>query len=210
MKDDLKTLHEHYKEHRALLEMTEYERCIRLLTSAYTTSDPNYAMEEFKRAVDILDHLGEEYRMDKAMIYFRMAQEFDSSRPEESLQYINAAIELSDTRNGDVSPEDVEETMDYQIFDYDSDVKSGEQDDISDDYTECTKAEMLGLRGLILKNLQRYKEAYDSILAAVIRYEDIEDIRMAHGDMLATVDEADRWRWELMEVSELITNTEEQ
>lgn len=210
LKDDLKTIHEHYKEHRVLLELTEHERCIRRLTSAYSASDSNYALEEFRQAVDILDQLGEDYSMDKAMIYFRMAEEFASSRPEESLQYINAAIELSDTRNGDVSPEDVEETMDYQIFDYDSDVKSGEPDDVSDDYTECTKAEMLGLKGLILKNLQRYKEAYDSIVAAVIRYEDIEDIRMAHGNMLATVDEADRWRWELMAVSELITNTEEQ
>ena len=201
---ELKAVRDYYDVHRTLLEMKGPERCIRLLTSVYTANDPKDAIEEFKRTGVILDQLGEGYCMDKAMIFYWMAEAFASSMPEESLRYINAAIELSNKEIYQISSKEIDELQGKSTFSYGSDIESDDQDEGYDDYTECIKAEMLGLKGLILKNLKRFEEAYDSIEAAIIRYEDIEDMRMEHGNMCATINEVMRWNTILMDVSALI------
>ena len=138
------------------------------------------------------------------MIFYWMAEAFASSMPEESLRYINAAIELSNKEIYQISSKEIDERQGKSTFSYGSDIESDDQDEGYDDYTECIKAEMLGLKGLILKNLKRFEEAYDSIEAAIIRYEDIEDMRMEHGNMCATINEVMRWNTILMDVSALI------
>lgn len=81
-------------------------------------------------------------------------------------------------------------------------------EDEYNDQAELFKAHLLGTKGLIYKDMHRLEEAYNAIYGTIIRYEDIEDLRIMHGDYRATIEYVEEWEEELGIIQEMIDNEE--
>lgn len=160
-------------------EETVTERTLFLLSQAETTEDVAKALELYHQVLDCLSQINSEPDLDKAMVYYRIANCHSTNfEYEEALHYADLAIQ------------------DMEV------VTCGDYDD----HNETFIAYLYGFKTLILKSSKQYEKALEACEKAISRYEDLEDKRIEHGNYIATIDEVEEWSQEYVEIECLMNS----
>ena len=155
--------------------ITIAEQCILAYAESLIEKDQGKKSEKLAFVISTISQFNSPYS-DLSMLSFKMSQHYQNEgNLDNALTYIVSAKEYMDKIGGDY-----------------------------DDYNECFKAHLLGVHGLILKDMGHLEEAGDMIYDAIIKYEDIEDIRNENGDYRATIEYVEKWAEELDEIRDML------
>ena len=172
----------YFEQHNDLPDESKNERCIKAYAETQVSTDHLRNLEKLQSIMDCLSEDNAEATYDRAKVYYNMAREYRGIRQfEKSMSSIESSISCMEEVGGEY-----------------------------DDYNECFKAQLKGYKGLILKDMEKYEEAYNTIENAIIMYEDIEDTRLEHGNYMSTCNYIAPWAEELDIIADIINdNTNE-
>lgn len=177
LSENLQQLSNEYAKSKTLPAETDGEKCLKTYIEGRISTNPVLRIERFRKALSYLESFEGETYSDMAIVNYRMSNAYsDMEQYDEAFKRIEEAIKCMNLIEGEY-----------------------------DDYNECFKAHLSGVKGKILKDMGKYAEAYDTILNdTIIKYEDIEDTRLLHDDMRSTIDYIEAWEPLLYELQDLL------
>lgn len=174
----LEQIEVYFERHNDLPDESKDERCIKAYAETQISTDHIGNLDKLQMIMDYLSENNAETPYDRTKIFYNMAREYrEIGQFEKSMSSIESSISCMEEVGGEY-----------------------------DDYDECFKAHLNGYKGLILKEMKKYEEAYNTIKDAIIMYEDIEDIRLEHENYDSTYNYIEPWAEELDKIADILNN----